>query len=346
MTPSRAATTSQELLPVLRAFGLGDPLGIVPMGGTATHKWDVTTPQGRFVVRVRAAEFADHDATRFDHEVLHRLAQGGFPVPMPPVNLDGSTWFGHDSRVLEVLSWIEGDPFLEGDQAAIRSLGNLLARFHRVFADNPPLGKQGRLREDHPELMRPYLSRLRLAASAQEDRELGAIQKLLDEVAAKLDSGLYAAMPHSVIHGDVHPGNVRFRHSQVAALYDFDYLGVQARARDLSDALISFTSRRGDVFDPNVMHSLVQPFVPDWSLCRLLLSGYQDESPLTETEWRALPLLVRSRWIQMRLRGARKVPEDQRIRFVLQRFFEVIDWLDREGNAFFDALKQNLQPVT
>ena len=168
MTPDQAPTMPKELLPVLRAFGLGDPLEIVPLGGTATHKWDVTTSQRRFVVRVRAAEFADLDATRFDHEVLHRLAQAGFPVPSPLTNVDGSTWLVHDGHVLEVLSWIEGEPFAEGNATAIQSLGNLLARFHCVFSDDLPPGKKDRLREDHPDLMRPYVAGLRrLATSAR-----------------------------------------------------------------------------------------------------------------------------------------------------------------------------------
>lgn len=346
MTPDRVSTMPKELPAAIQAFGLGKPLKIAPLGGTATRKWDVTTDQGRFVVRVRAAEFADEDATRFDHEVLRRLARAGFPVPMPLVNTDGSTWLAQDGHVLEVLSWIDGDPFSEGDQAAVRSLGHLLARFHRVFSQDLPLGKNGRPREDHPDLMRPYLAGLRpLATSEQEKRQLTEIDRLLDEIATRLDAGFYAALPHSVIHGDVHPGNIRFRQSEVAAFYDFDYLGVQARIRDLSDAMISFASRRSGVFDPNVMQSLVQPFVPDGALCRLLLDGYQDKSPLTENEWQALPLLMRSRWIQMRLRGARKVAEDQRIRFVLHRFFEVIGWLDREGNRFFDTLRQRLEPI-
>jgi Ser/Thr protein kinase RdoA (MazF antagonist) len=345
VTPNQLLTIPSELPPVLRAFGLGNPLEIVPLGGTATRKWDVTTTEQRFVVRVRAAEFADLDATRFDHEALRRLSRAGLPVPTPLVNADGSTWLVHEGHTLEVLSWIEGDPFRDGDRAAIRSLGSLLARFHRAGSDDLPPSKKDRLREDHPDLMRPYLAELRrLPLSAGEDRELVHIASLLDEVAAELDAGLYQLLPHSVIHGDVHPGNVRFRDSRVAALYDFDYLGVQARSRDLSDALISFASRRGDTFDPNVMHSLVQPFVPDCSLCGLLLGGYQGESMLTDAEWQALPLLVRSRWIQMRLRGARKVPLDQRIRFVLHRFFEVIEWLDGEGDMFFDTLRQELQP--
>ncbi len=249
------------------------------------------------------------DATRFQHEVLRRLDQAGFPVPAPLTAQSGATCFAQDGNVYEVLSWIEGEPFVESDLAAVENLGILLARMHRLLADNPPRTKDTGLREDHPDLMRPYLAKLRqLAHDDRQDRELTELSRQVDKVAAKLDAGLYAALPRSVIHGDVHRGNIRFRQSRVAAMYDFDYLDVQARARDLSDGLISFASRRGEPFDPDVLHSLVQPFVPDGARCQLLLRGYQSVAPLTELEWQALPWLIRSRWLQMRLRGAGSWP--------------------------------------
>jgi Ser/Thr protein kinase RdoA (MazF antagonist) len=342
--PDLIAAPPSELLPVLEAFGLGAPREVRPLGGTGTRKWDVATARGRFVVRLRAAEFADGDATRFQHEVLRRLERAGFPVPAPLTAQSGATWFAQDGNVYEVLSWIEGEPFSESDSAAVENLGILLARMHRLFTDNPPRMKNNGSREDHPDLMRPYLARLRsLVHDDRQERELTDLGRQLDHVATKLDAGLYASLPRSVIHGDVHRGNLRFRQARVAAIYDFDYLNVQARARDLSDGLISFASRRGEPFDPDVIHSLVQPFVPDGPRCQLLLRGYQSVAPLTEREWQALPWLIRSRWIQMRLRGARKLAEDQRIPFVLHRFFEVIDWLDREAAGFFLALKQDLR---
>lgn len=344
MTPSSLPIAASELLPVLESFELGNPSQILRLGGTATPKWDITTPQGRFVLRVRAAEFADEDVTRFDHRVLRQLAEAKFPVPVPKTSSNGSTWHACGGHVYEALSWIDGDSFVEGDEAAIGSLGNLLARFHRFFLDDLPCGKKGRPREDHPDLIRPYLEALRsLSATSEEQRELDAIGRLLDENAAALDAGLYLSLPRSVIHGDMHPGNVRFRDRHVSAVYDFDYLGVQARVRDISDAIISFASHRRDRFDPNAIGSLVQPYVPDLSLCRVLLGAYQDLLPLTNPEWQALPWLMRSRWIQMRLRGARKIGEDQRVSFVLDRFFEVIDWLDREGDVFIEGLKEDLQ---
>ena len=295
---------------VLEAFGLGVADEVCSLGGTGTRKWAVTTAGGRFVVRLRAAEFADLDATRFQHEVLRRLDQAGFPVPAPLIGKSGTSWFVQGGNVYEVLSWIEGEPFAESDAAAVENLGGLLARMHCLFADHPPLVKETRLREDHPDLMRPYLARLRLLAhDTRQDRRLMEVGRQLDAVATTLDAGMYASLPRSVIHGDVHRGNLRFRRSRVAAMYDFDYLDVQARARDLSDGLISFASRRGEPLDPDVIHSLVQPFVPDGPRCQLLLRGYESVAPLTDLEWESLPWLIRSRWIQMRLAAPASWPK-------------------------------------
>jgi hypothetical protein len=41
----------------------------------------------------------------------------------------------------------------------------------------------------------------------------------------------------------------------------------------------------------------------------------------------------------MRLRGCRKVPAEEKVAFVLHRFFEVVDWLDREAEPFFRRLR-------
>ena len=168
--PHPIAAPPGELPALLEAFGLGVPDEVRSLGGTGTRKWDVVTAGGRFVVRLRAAEFADLDATRFQHEVLRRLDRAGFPVPAPLIGKSGISWFAQDGRVYEVLSWIEGEPFVESDAAAVENLGILLARMHRLFADNPPPAKKHGLREDHPDLMRPYLARLRpLARDARQE---------------------------------------------------------------------------------------------------------------------------------------------------------------------------------
>jgi Ser/Thr protein kinase RdoA (MazF antagonist) len=326
---------------VLAAFGLGRALEVRPLGGTATRKWNVLTERGRFVIRRRPDEFADAGSVGFDHAVLRRLDAAGFPVPCPVVAPDGSTMLVRDDGTYEVLRWIEGESFPDGDPEAIAEAGTFLARFHQTLAGDFPAGKEGQLREEHPDRLTPYLAALNsLPCDAGQRQQLSAIGAQLDMVRGELDQRLYPTLPHAIIHGDFHPGNVRFRAGRVAALYDFDYLGVQARVRDVSDGLMFFASRRRQALNPDDIRSLTQPFVPDAERCLRLLMAYQTVSRLTEAEWNALPWLIRSRWLQMRLRGSRKVLPAEKVSFVLDGFFEVINWLDNQGGNFFQSLRR------
>ena len=85
------------------------------------------------------------------------------------------------------------------------------------------------------------------------------------------------------------------------------------------------TSLAGDIV------SLVQPFRLDPHRSRILLEGYQGVSAFVPEEWQAVGWILRSQWCQIRLRGSRKVPQDRKVSFVLDRFFEVIDWLDHHA---------------
>jgi len=324
---------------VAAAFGLGAVRAACVLGGTASSKWQVETPQGRFVIRGRPAEFAGRDATQFDHALLARLAEAGFPVPRPLPRPDGATAMDHEGRVYEALAWVEGEPFAEGDPRAIAGVGTFLARFHQTLAGDVPPGKASQLREDHPDLLTPYLADLYgRVADRRVEQQLDALAGQLQLVREQLDAGLYASLPHGVIHGDVHPGNFRFRNGEVSAVYDFDYLSVQAQVRDVCDAIMFFASKRETPLEPDRIRSLTQPFVPDLEWSGRLLRSYGSRRPLAEGEWQALPWLMRSRWLQVRLRGSRKVPADEKASFVLHRIFEVTDWLDREAETFFRRL--------
>ena len=125
---------------VLDEFGLGAPLRIARLGGTATPKFEVETGAGRFAVRVRPGKFAEEGMVRFDYEVLRRLAAQGMPVPCPQKRPNGSTWLRLGSHVIEVLSWVEGEPFQWDDLEAVRNVGEFLSRFHAAFADDVPPG--------------------------------------------------------------------------------------------------------------------------------------------------------------------------------------------------------------
>lgn len=325
---------------VTSAYGLGSAQSIQALGGTATPKWTINTSDRRFVVRIRPDEFSDAGQSTLTHQALIKLADAGLPVPRPLPISSGKTLYDHGDSVIEVLQWIDGDIWTGDSPEAFRNLGVFLARFHATLGTDFSKSSEIKLREDHPDALQPLMDTLLARANDADSRDqLNAINDLLQQGRRELEATLYPSLPLATIHGDFHPGNVRFRGTAIAALYDFDYLSFQARSRDIIDALMFFASERNSVFEPDDIRSLTQPFTPNLTASRAVLAGYQSISPLTPDEWQALPLLLRSRWIQMRLRGSRKVPAPEQLDFVLTDFSVVTDWLTGDGRGFFTQLR-------
>lgn len=328
---------------VLRQYDIGSVREIRRGGGTASPKWIVVTAEARFIVRKRPPEFAGLDSIRLDHSVLKRMNDQGVPAPLPVETTEDSTWVAIDGEIFELLTWVDGNLFDPNDLRSLEGLGSFLARFHSV---TPPqdLLQRRQEREDHPDLIEPYVEPL--SSHAKKTGELDGLQVIqsnLAKIRRELDSGLYESLPHTLIHGDIHPGNLRFEDSEVAAVYDFDYVSLQARVRDLIDSMIFFAASRESEVDPDNIWSLTQPFYLDLERCSRLIESYQRNSaPLEDREWEALPLLIRSRWIQMRLRGSRKVDHTEKLPFVLDPLPSVISWLDREAPGFFAQLRGKL----
>ena len=247
---------------ILDEFGLGGCVRIARLGGTATPKFDVETDRGRFVVRVRSEEFSREDIVRFDHEVLRRLAAQGMPVPCPQERPDGTTWLHLNGHAIEVLSWVEGEPFSWHDLDAVRNVGRFLARFHAVLTGDIPPGKEGFLREDHPDLLMPFVDAIQSRCRTPSERALVArIGDEIESVRSEYDGKLRGRIPLAVIHGDIHTGNIMFRGSRVAAVYDFDYLSVEARLRDRVRRLDVFRRDPGPAGRPR-RHRVPGPALP------------------------------------------------------------------------------------
>jgi Ser/Thr protein kinase RdoA (MazF antagonist) len=327
---------------VLATFSLGHAEVINLLGGTATKKFEAQTSKGRFVVRIRPTEFATEALTRFDHAILQNLADMQLPVPCPQKNTRGTTWTRIDREVFEVLSWVEGNYFDFNDTTALKSLGEFLAIFHSLQSEKIPEGKGGWLREDHPDLLRQYATQLiSLCKFDTEKEHIRNIDTQLDHVRAAINP-IYSDLPKAVIHGDVHPGNLYFEDSKVSAVYDFDYLSIQARVRDISDAIIFFASNRDSAIIADDIHSLTASFKLNLERSLILLHGYHNINPLKEAEIQVLPEFMKSRWCQIRLRGSRKVEKSKKIDFVLNDFFEMIEHLNSAGPKFTKNILQSL----
>ena len=264
------------------------------------------------------------------------------PVPRLQKKADGTTWIKIDEDVFEVLSWIEGKYFDFDDAEALKNLGELLGKFHSIPPNKIPSGKEGWLREDHPDLLRQYVTQLTILCKTDAEKEdIRKLEIQLNRVKNKL-TPIYNDLPQAVIHGDIHPGNVAFENSKVSAVYDFDYLSIQARVRDLSDAIIFFAANRESAIVADDIYSLTAPFKLDLERSLILLRGYHQINPLEAAEIQVLPEFMKSRWCQIRLRGSRKIEESKKVAFVLNDFFELIAHVDSVGTEFTKSILQGL----
>lgn len=305
-------------------FDLGAIGAVSRMGGTAAPRWRISAVGGDFVLRIRPAEFCDPDHMAFDHAVVAQLAEAGLPVPRLRRTDSGRTWIVVDDVVCEMYAWLDASPAHDVTDACPESIGRFIARLHQVFADGVPSGKRQVRREDHPDLIEPYVEQLRRLPGASR-HDLDAVAVEFDYVREHLDDQTWRALPQTVIHGDLHPGNLHVHGDRIAGLFDFDYVSVQARIRDIVDGLIFFASRRSRPLNTDDIASLVQPFLLDESRCRALLRVY---GRLSDAECAALPWALRSRWLQMKLRAIRKVPDDMKLQIALHGMREVIEHID------------------
>lgn len=310
----------------MASYRFSAPTVVAPMGGTAASKVLVDDGPRRYVIRRRPPQFSGPSYLRFDHELNRRLAAEGFPVAPYLPSRDGSTWVALDGAVFEATPYVPGAIEGRPNERQLRDLGRQVGRLHEIGARFSHPDKEGFLREDHPSILLPLIDELEQLAAGEPERtrfeELRATLLATNErLSARRDRDW------TVIHGDLHPGNILFDGDEVSALFDFDYTARGMAIRDIGDCLLLVAGDRNSSFDPDDIWSLAQPCRLNEERAVALLRGYAEIRELP-ADWEDLPLVLRSRWIQIRLRGTRKVPQTDKVLFALQDLAPTLEYLD------------------
>ena len=266
---------------------------------------------------------------KYEHAILDAADSGGLPVAAPCRTKTGDSFACIEDDIYELFPWIEGTPFDPRSLSELNSLATTVALFHRSTSAIIR-HKEGQSREDDPDRLVADLVRFvpdanpRFAAVIKD--RLAVLQ---DEVQRR-----YPGLPQAVIHGDLHPGNVLFRDGRVAALFDFDWANRQERIRDVGDCILFFCADRAEPFDTEDIWSLTQAMRIDTARAATFASGYAGISQIRRSEIDAMPIVLSLRWLQMRIRGARKVAEDRREEFLDRGdLFTVLDsFIDVSSN--------------
>ncbi len=313
---------------VFFAFGIA-PLRVTPAGGTAGRTWRVETDNKRWFLRCRGARTSSPARIAFDHAVRCHLADRGYPTVAPAAHV------AMDGKAYELYPWVDGHGYSRAVAEPARvSAAGALARFHDLTRDldaaceshvpqfthfDPPV--EPRPRFDDPGALLDVIGRF--GHRAARDRV---------EWFAKTYDPLYARLPHGVIHGDYNSANLLFDDAgEVAGVFDFDWAWRDTRVRDIGDGMLFFGATRDSELDGGDIWSLTACPTLETEAMRRFVDAYEQVSPLSEDERRAVPLAMLGRWIAIRLEGIVKVPDERKVEFMLMDFDRPFEWYERVG---------------
>ncbi len=281
------------------AFGL-NPAEAKPLSGGHLHE----TFRLKDAVLQRLHPDLASDAAIADTCAVHlALEREGFASPrILKAKAGGFTYTDRAARRWRATTYIEGDPPARwGDllhpEAAIRSLGALLAKFHLALERRKPALSA-------PPIHDPQGHLQRLRAVYQASKAGDPLMEAIERGYAKLPPWPAAK---TFIHGDPKLQNLRFQKGIPCALIDLDGCACASALFDLGDAARAF-------FAPSVETAA------SLRLYRALCEGYGEFRALTAGERDFLPWAPKAIRLELAARYLRDAFEHRRFAFDAARY--------------------------
>jgi homoserine kinase type II len=285
--------SDDELEAFLADYDLGEVLGFKGIAeGVENSNFVLRTERGTFILTLYEKRVDPGDLPYF-LGLMEHLAARGIQCPLPVHARDGHALRTLVGRPAVIVSFLEGlwprriHPF------HCRELGGALARFHIAGRDFP-MARRNTLSVD---AWRPLFDTCAARAHEVKPGLAGELERELDFLEANWPEEL----PAGVIHADLFPDNVFFRHETLTGLIDFYFACNDLFAYDLAICLNAWC------FEPDNAFNATK--------ARSLLRSYAEARQVLPAELEALPVLAR---------GAA-------MRFLLTRLY---DWLNHPEGAF------------
>lgn len=338
----------REAAEAVARYDLGGPTELAPLGGgTANQNFRVTGTKGSYVLRRRNPRYSSDMWIDYEAEYLNHLFAAGLPVPVPLTARDGDIRVRVGENVYQLYTEIrQGEPFQADNIKQIAAAGAFAGKLHSALRSFRPKTAKPLPRYDDPAVSAQVIAETvgaRAADLSADERELlDYVKAKTDELCERLPDSLYNRLPHTVIHGDYHPGNVGFADGEVCAVFDFDWISWQPRIRDVGDGIIYFSAIRPEPFDGGNIYSLTRGCTFDFERSAAVVAAYQQAAsePLTAEELACLPLFMAARLIYSRIQALPKIPEERHVEMLTKEIAIPLDWLEEHGERYVRHLRE------
>ncbi|GAB4124614.1 MAG: homoserine kinase [Roseiflexaceae bacterium] len=297
---------TSEIRTILDAYAIGSPLAIQHARHGSVNETAFVTitggeqgTQAQVVVR-RCTPRLGTAAAQQRHALLAYLHQCGLPVPIMQKRPTGERFLLLNGRVCEIQSFLPGEDVQPGTHSEIDSAARLIGRYHTLVSALPPS-----VPVDHHHRTTPRYAPQGLRALTEKLFERDIMADLHEdlvwydtraaELARHLSDQRYQALPHLLIHGDIHADNMRFCQQQACALLDFDQIGWDTPLTDLVDGLVAFctAAQTSALWQWGIFRG---PLDHHHTTC--FLSAYQHIHPLSTEECSVIPLMLETLYLR------------------------------------------------
>jgi homoserine kinase type II len=238
--------------------------------GVENSNYLLQTDDGNYILTLYERRVAREDLPFF-LGLMEHLASRDFPCPTPVHGRDGKALRDLCGRPAALTSFLQGMWPRRVTPAHCHALGNAAARFH-VAAEGFELSRANSL---GPGEWRRLFDATRERA---EEIHVG-LSAILESEFNYLDKIWPTDLPSGIIHADLFPDNVFFRHDQLSGVIDFYFACAGPFAYELAICLNAWCFEPDNSFNITKAHNLIR--------------GYETVRALQPAEMAALPTLAR-----------------------------------------------------
>lgn len=248
----------------------------------------IKSEQGSFFLRERNPSLTNLDSFFFEDKVISHLLCNGFNTAAIIKTKSDKTFFENRGRFFRLYEFVVGSEY-SGPKWQDRAVVRMLLDYHRIMdsfkaPDSPT--------QDFLAWSKKNLLLLRNKVS----KTSYSLLKYELTKASSVIATLKLKLPHTIIHGDVQPSNLKFK-NRLAYLFDFDEIRKEARIADLADLLIYFACLDYKRIDQANLLSFIGKCSINMRKLDFLISEYEKERTLSAQEKIALPSYMKQIWL-------------------------------------------------
>ena len=247
---------------------------------------------------------------KFEHALMKELPERGFDLaPSVVVTKDGSTYArvpekfeeGNWATRIAVFSYLLGEDRYRWDaplctSEELTSAAQVLASYHNTIFGWEGAGnwKEPSIIEQIPLMVKQWQAYAKNAGNSVFDLYFAEHSDyLLEKLKESMQyptRAVYDTLPHLAIHGDYHPGNLKFLNEKISGLFDFDWAKMDTRCFDVGLAITYFCSAWEGSEDGNLLLERVISFLDSYQ--KIEAEDRQELGPLTSQELESLPHMI------------------------------------------------------